>query len=89
MCSRKVNLFSSGFVGSQAYQESRFKPDAKSWAGASKYGGDPLSWSDVSHWLSQKSRQKSRQKYSGDEVVKFVAAQYATTGRSGVCTRPT
>src|SRR5215213_3316545 len=124
---------------SQAYQESRFKPDAKSWAGAqgllqlmpgtarqvgvrnaldpednvrgatrylkwltdfwdervedegerlkfilasynagpghvedaqrlaSKYGGDPLLWADVSYWLLQKSTQK----YSSDEVVKF------------------
>src|SRR5215213_6044693 len=124
---------------SQAYQESRFKPDAKSWAGAqgllqlmpgtarqvgvrnaldpednvrgatrylkwltdfwdervedegerlkfilasyntgashvedaqrlaSKYGGDPLRWDDVSYWLLQKSTQQ----YSTDEVVKF------------------
>jgi membrane-bound lytic murein transglycosylase MltF len=34
---------------------------------ASKYGGDPLAWSDVSYWLLQKSTQK----YSADEVVKF------------------
>jgi membrane-bound lytic murein transglycosylase F len=34
---------------------------------ASKYGGDPLTWADVSYWLLQKSTQK----YSGDEVVKF------------------
>jgi membrane-bound lytic murein transglycosylase F len=126
-------------LASQMYQESRFKPDAKSWAGAqgllqlmpgtarqvgvrdafdpdenvggavrylkwldefwdervedegerlkfilasynagaghvedaqrlaSKYGGDPLRWDDVSYWLLQKSTQK----FSGDEVVKF------------------
>ena len=126
-------------LASQAYQESRFKPDAKSWAGAqgllqlmpatarqvgvqdsfdpednvggavrylkwldefwdervvdggerlkfilasynagpghvedaqrlaSKYGGDPLRWDDVSYWLLQKSTQQ----YSTDEVVKF------------------
>jgi membrane-bound lytic murein transglycosylase F len=126
-------------LGSQAYQESRFKPDAKSWAGAqgllqlmpatarqvgvtnpldpednvsgatrylkwltdfwderiedegerlkfilasyntgaghvedaqrlaSKYGGNPLAWSDVSYWLLQKSTQQ----YASDEVVKF------------------
>jgi membrane-bound lytic murein transglycosylase F len=126
-------------LASQTYQESRFKPDAKSWAGASgllqlmpgtarqvgvrdpfdpednvrgatkylkwltdfwderiedegerlkfilasyncgpghvedaqrlasKYGGDPLAWADVSYWLLQKSTQK----YSSDEVVKF------------------
>jgi membrane-bound lytic murein transglycosylase F len=126
-------------LASQVYQESKFKPDAKSWAGAqgllqlmpgtarqvgvrdafdpednvsgavrylkwlnefwdervedeaerlkfilasynagpghvedaqrlaSKYGGDPLRWDDVSYWLLQKSTQK----YSTDEVVKF------------------
>jgi membrane-bound lytic murein transglycosylase F len=126
-------------LASQMYQESRFKPDAKSWAGASgllqlmpatarqvgvrdpfdpednvrgavkylkwlegfwddriedggerlkfilasyncgpghvedaqrlasKYGGDPLVWADVSYWLLQKSTQQ----YSSDEVVKF------------------
>jgi membrane-bound lytic murein transglycosylase F len=126
-------------LASQMYQESRFKPDARSWAGASgllqlmpatarevgvrdpfdpednvrgavkylqwltgfwddrildeterlkfilasyntgpghvedaqrltnKYGGDPLVWADVSYWLLQKSTQK----YSNDEVVKF------------------
>jgi membrane-bound lytic murein transglycosylase F len=126
-------------LASQVFQESRFKPDAKSWAGAqgllqlmpgtarqvgvrdafdpednvsgavrylkwlnefwdervedegerlkfilasynagpghvedaqrlaSKYGGDPLVWEDVSYWLLQKSTQK----YSTDEVVKF------------------
>jgi len=126
-------------LGSQAYQESRFKPDAKSWAGAqgllqlmpatarqvgvqnafdpeenvrgatryikwltdfwderiedegerlkfilasyntgaghvedaqrlaSKYGGDPKRWADVSYWLLQKSTQK----YANDDVVKF------------------
>jgi len=126
-------------LGAQMYQESKFKPDAKSWAGAagllqlmpatarqvgvrdpfdpednvrgatkylkwlsdfwderiedegerlkfilasyncgpghvedaqrlaSKYGGDPLRWSDVSYWLLQKSTQQ----YSTDEVVKF------------------
>ncbi|HEX8145756.1 MAG TPA: transporter substrate-binding domain-containing protein [Pyrinomonadaceae bacterium] len=126
-------------LASQMYQESRFKPDAKSWAGAqgllqlmpgtarqvgvrdafdpednvggavrylkwldefwdervvdegerlkfilasyncgpghvedaqrlaSKYGGDPLRWDDVSYWLLQKSTQQ----YSTDEVVKF------------------
>ncbi|HEX8721075.1 MAG TPA: transporter substrate-binding domain-containing protein [Pyrinomonadaceae bacterium] len=126
-------------LASQMYQESRFKPDAKSWAGASgllqlmpatarqvgvrdpfdpednvrgatkylkwlegfwderiedqgermkfilasyncgpghvedaqrlasKYGGDPLAWADVSYWLLQKSTQQ----YSTDEVVKF------------------
>src|SRR5215212_4012396 len=126
-------------LASQAYQESRFKSDAKSWAGAqgllqlmpatarqvgvrnaldpednvrgatrylkwltdfwdervedegerlkfilasyntgaghvedaqrlaSKYGGNPVVWSDVSYWLLQKSTQQ----YSSDEVVKF------------------
>ncbi|HEX8118391.1 MAG TPA: transporter substrate-binding domain-containing protein, partial [Pyrinomonadaceae bacterium] len=126
-------------LASQVYQESKFKPDAKSWAGAqgllqlmpgtarqvgvrdpfdpednvggavrylkwldefwdgriedegerlkfilasyncgpghvedaqrlaSKYGGDPLRWDDVSYWLLQKSTQQ----YSTDEVVKF------------------
>jgi membrane-bound lytic murein transglycosylase F len=126
-------------LASQMYQESRFKPDAKSWAGAcgllqlmpgtarqvgvrdpfdpednvggavrylkwlnefwdervedegerlkfilasyncgaghvedaqrlaSKYGGNPLVWDDVSYWLLQKSTQQ----YSTDEVVKF------------------
>ncbi|HEV7890104.1 MAG TPA: transglycosylase SLT domain-containing protein, partial [Pyrinomonadaceae bacterium] len=126
-------------LASQMYQESRFKPDAKSWAGAcgllqlmpgtarqvgvrdsfdpednvggavrylkwldefwdervvdegerlkfilasynagpghvedaqrlaSKYGGDPLRWEDVSYWLLQKSTQQ----YSTDEVVRF------------------
>jgi membrane-bound lytic murein transglycosylase F len=126
-------------LASQMYQESRFKPDAKSWAGAagllqlmpgtarqvgvrdpfdpednvggavryikwltdfwderitdegerlkfilasyntgaghvedaqrlaSKYGGDPLRWEHVSYWLLQKSTQK----YSSDDVVKF------------------
>jgi membrane-bound lytic murein transglycosylase F len=126
-------------LASQMYQESRFKPDAKSWAGAcgllqlmpgtarqvgvsdpfdpeenvggavrylkwldefwdervvdggerlkfilasynagaghvedaqrlaSKYGGDPLRWDDVSYWLLQKSTQK----FSSDEVVRF------------------
>ena len=126
-------------LASQMYQESKFKPDAKSWAGAqgllqlmpgtarqvgvrdafdpednvggavrylkwldefwdgriedqgerlkfilasyncgpghvedaqrlaSKYGGDPLRWDDVSYWLLQKSTQQ----YSSDEVVKF------------------
>jgi membrane-bound lytic murein transglycosylase F len=126
-------------LASQVFQESRFKPDAKSWAGAqgllqlmpgtarqvgvrdafdpednvggavrylkwlnefwdervedegerlkfilasynagpghvedaqrlaSKYGGDPLVWEDVSYWLLQKSTQQ----YSTDEVVKF------------------
>ncbi|HKO99493.1 MAG TPA: transglycosylase SLT domain-containing protein [Pyrinomonadaceae bacterium] len=126
-------------LASQAYQESRFKPEARSWAGATgllqlmpatarefgvqnaldpaenvqgavrflqwlqrywskripdekerlkfilasyntgaghvedaqrlteKYGGNPLVWDDVSYWLLQKSTQK----YSGDEVVKF------------------
>jgi membrane-bound lytic murein transglycosylase F len=126
-------------LASQMYQESRFKPDAKSWAGAqgllqlmpgtarqvgvsdafdpeenvggavrylkwlnefwderiedegerlkfilasyntgaghvedaqrlaSKYGGDPLQWEHVSYWLLQKSTQK----FSSDEVVKF------------------
>ena len=126
-------------LGSQACQESRFKPDARSWAGAAgllqlmpatarqvgvrdpydpednvrgavkyikwltefwddriedegerlkfilasyncgpghvedaqrlaqKYGGDPKRWADVSYWLLQKSTQK----YSTDEVVKF------------------
>ena len=126
-------------LASQMYQESRFKPNAKSWAGAagllqlmpgtarqvgvrdpydpednvggavryikwlngfwderitdegerlkfilasyntgaghvedaqrlaSKYGGDPLRWEDVAYWLLQKSTQK----YSSDEVVKF------------------
>jgi membrane-bound lytic murein transglycosylase F len=34
---------------------------------ASKYGGDPLVWEDVSYWLLQKSTQQ----YSADEVVKF------------------
>jgi membrane-bound lytic murein transglycosylase F len=126
-------------LASQMYQESKFKPDAKSWAGAqgllqlmpgtarqvgvrdpfdpddnvggavrylkwldefwdervenegerlkfilasyncgpghvedaqrlaSKYGGDPLVWDDVSYWLLQKSTQK----YSTDDAVKF------------------
>jgi membrane-bound lytic murein transglycosylase F len=126
-------------LASQMYQESRFKPDAKSWAGAqgllqlmpgtarqvgvrdafdpeenvagavrylkwldefwdervedegerlkfilasyntgaghvedaqrlaSKYGGNPLLWEHVSYWLLQKSTQK----FSSDEVVKF------------------
>lgn len=126
-------------LASQAYQESRFKPDAKSWAGAqgllqlmpatarqvgvtnpldpednvrgatkylkwlsdfwgeriedegerlkfvlasyncgaghvedaqrlaSKYGGNPLAWSDVSYWLLQKSTQQ----YASDEAVRF------------------
>ncbi|MBV8859395.1 MAG: transporter substrate-binding domain-containing protein [Acidobacteria bacterium] len=126
-------------LASQVYQESKFKPDAKSWAGAegllqlmpgtarqvgvhdpfdpednvggavrylkwlnefwdervedeperlkfilasyncgpghvedaqrlaSKYGGNPLAWDDVSYWLLQKSTQQ----YSTDEVVKF------------------
>lgn len=126
-------------LASQMYQESKFKPDAKSWAGAqgllqlmpgtarqvgvrdafdpednvggavrylkwlnefwdervedegerlkfilasyncgpghvedaqrlaSKYGGNPLLWDDVSYWLLQKSTQQ----YSTDEVVKF------------------
>ena len=126
-------------LASQMYQESRFKPDAKSWAGAcgllqlmpatarqvgvqdsfdpednvggavrylkwldqfwderildegerlkfilasynagpghvedaqrlaSKYGGDPLRWVDVSYGLLQKSTQK----YSADDAVKF------------------
>jgi membrane-bound lytic murein transglycosylase F len=34
---------------------------------ASKYGGDPLLWEHVSYWLLQKSTQK----FSNDEVVKF------------------
>jgi membrane-bound lytic murein transglycosylase F len=34
---------------------------------ASKYGGDPLRWDDVSYWLLQKSTQQ----YSSDEVVRF------------------
>jgi membrane-bound lytic murein transglycosylase F len=126
-------------LAAQAYQESRFKPDAKSWAGAAgllqlmpgtakqvgvqnpfdpednvrgavkylkwlegfwdekiedeserlkfilasyntgpghvedaqrlteKYGGRPNVWDDVSYWLLQKSTQK----YSTDEVVRF------------------
>lgn len=32
-----------------------------------KYGGDPKKWDDVSYWLLQKSTQR----YSTDEVVKF------------------
>jgi membrane-bound lytic murein transglycosylase F len=34
---------------------------------AEKYGGNPQKWEDVAYWLLQKSTQK----YSSDEVVKF------------------
>jgi membrane-bound lytic murein transglycosylase F len=34
---------------------------------ASKYGGNPLAWADVSYWLLQKSTQQ----YSSDDAVKF------------------